>query len=102
AFNLPVAVWSWNTALALICGNPVIWKPSEKTPLTALACKRIFDKAIARFGDDAPNDLMQVVVGGSEIGEALVASKAVPILSATGSTRMGSIVGPRVAARWGR
>ncbi|MEO1111783.1 MAG: aldehyde dehydrogenase family protein [Pseudomonadota bacterium] len=102
AFNFPVAVWSWNTALALICGNPVIWKPSEKTPLTALACKRIFDKAIARFGDDAPNDLMQVVVGGSEIGEALVASKDVPILSATGSTRMGSIVGPRVAARWGR
>lgn len=102
AFNFPVAVWSWNTALALICGNPVIWKPSEKTPLTALACKRIFEKAIARFGDDAPEDLMQVVIGGSDIGEALVTSKDVPILSATGSTRMGSIVGPKVAARWGR
>nr|WP_319383851.1 aldehyde dehydrogenase family protein [uncultured Roseibium sp.] len=102
AFNFPVAVWSWNTTLALICGNPVIWKPSEKTPLTALACKRIFDKAVARFGDDAPEDLMQVVIGGSEIGEALVSSKDVPILSATGSTRMGSIVGPKVAARWGR
>lgn len=102
AFNFPVAVWSWNTALALICGNPVIWKPSEKTPLTALACKCIFDKAVARFGDDAPEDLMQVVIGGSEIGEALVNSKDVPILSATGSTRMGSIVGPKVAARWGR
>ncbi|WP_420333837.1 aldehyde dehydrogenase family protein [Roseibium sp.] len=102
AFNFPVAVWSWNTALALICGNPVIWKPSEKTPLTALACKRIFDKAIARFGDDAPQDLMQVVIGGSDIGEALVTSNDVPILSATGSTRMGSIVGPKVAARWGR
>ena len=102
AFNFPVAVWSWNTALALICGNPVIWKPSEKTPLTALACKKIFDKAVARFGEDAPEGLMQVVVGGAETGEALVASRDVPIVSATGSTRMGSIVGPKVAARWGR
>jgi L-aminoadipate-semialdehyde dehydrogenase len=102
AFNFPVAVWSWNTALALVCGNPVIWKPSEKTPLTALACQKIFEKAIARFGDDAPKGLMQVVIGGAEIGEALVNSRDVPILSATGSTRMGSVVGPKVAARWGR
>ncbi|WP_305988479.1 aldehyde dehydrogenase family protein [Roseibium sp. MMSF_3544] len=102
AFNFPVAVWSWNAALALVCGNPVIWKPSEKTPLTALACKKIFDKAVARFGDDAPEDLMQVVIGGAQIGEALVTSKDVPILSATGSTRMGGIVGPKVSARWGR
>lgn len=102
AFNFPVAVWSWNAALALVCGNPVIWKPSEKTPLTALACKKIFDKAVARFGDDAPEGLMQVVIGGADIGEALVTSKDVPILSATGSTRMGGIVGPKVSARWGR
>ncbi|MES0881001.1 L-piperidine-6-carboxylate dehydrogenase [Roseibium sp. SCP14] len=102
AFNFPVAVWSWNAALALVCGNPVIWKPSEKTPLTALACKKIFEKAVARFGDDAPANLMQVVIGGAAIGEALVTSRDVPILSATGSTRMGGIVGPKVAARWGR
>ena len=102
AFNFPVAVWSWNTALALICGNPVIWKPSEKSPLTALACMKIMARAIARFGDDAPQGLCQIVIGGAEVGEALVASKQVPIISATGSTRMGSIVGPKVAARWGR
>ncbi|WP_422384075.1 aldehyde dehydrogenase family protein [Roseibium album] len=102
AFNFPVAVWSWNAALALVCGNPVIWKPSEKTPLTALACKKIFDRAVSRFGADAPEGLMQVVIGGADIGEALVTSKDVPILSATGSTRMGGIVGPKVSARWGR
>ncbi|SHH66355.1 aldehyde dehydrogenase family protein [Cognatishimia maritima] len=101
AFNFPVAVWSWNAALALVCGNPVIWKPSEKTPLTALACQKIMERALVRFGD-APAHLSQVVIGGAEIGDALVQSKDVPVLSATGSTRMGSIVGPRVAARWGR
>ena len=100
AFNFPVAVWSWNAALALVCGNPVIWKPSEKTPLTALATRKIMDRALARFGD-APDDLCQLVIGGPAVGEALVASPQVPILSATGSTRMGSIVGPKVAARWG-
>ena len=102
AFNFPVAVWSWNTALALVCGNPVIWKPSEKSPLTALACQKVLKKAIARFGDDAPEGLHQVVIGGAAVGEALVASNDVPIISATGSTRMGGIVGPKVAARWGR
>ena len=102
AFNFPVAVWSWNTALALICGNPVIWKPSEKTPLTALACMKILARAIARFGKDAPEGLCQIVIGKADIGDALVTSKEVPIISATGSTRMGSIVGPKVAARWGR
>lgn len=102
AFNFPVAVWSWNTALALISGDPVIWKPSEKTPLTAMACIKIMERAIARFGDDAPDGLVQLVIGGADIGAALVVSKDVPILSATGSTRMGSIVGPKVAACWGR
>ncbi|PLL10598.1 aldehyde dehydrogenase family protein [Tabrizicola sp. TH137] len=101
AFNFPVAVWSWNAALALVCGNPVIWKPSEKTPLTALATHRILERALARFGD-APEGLCQLVIGGPEIGAALVASREVPILSATGSTRMGGIVGPQVMARWGR
>ncbi|MGB4907845.1 MAG: aldehyde dehydrogenase family protein, partial [Tabrizicola sp.] len=102
AFNFPVAVWSWNAALALVCGNPVIWKPSEKTPLTAIATQKIMDRALARFGDDAPQGLCQLVIGGPAVGEALVASKDVPVLSATGSTRMGSVVGPKVAARWGK
>ncbi len=105
AFNFPVAVWSWNAALALICGDPVIWKPSEKTPLTALACEKIFDKAVARFkaqGNDCPDNLVQVLVGEAEIGQALVDDKRVPLISATGSTRMGQIVGERVAARMGK
>ena len=102
AFNFPVAVWSWNAALALVCGDPVIWKPSEKTPLTALACSAILARAIARFGDDAPEGLAQVVVGGADLGAALVASPDVPLVSATGSTRMGRIVGPGVASRFGR
>ncbi len=102
AFNFPVAVWSWNTAIALVCGDPVIWKPSEKSPLTAMTCMKILDRALARFGDDAPDGLVQLVIGGPEIGEALVESPEVAILSATGSTRMGSVVGPKVAARFGR
>jgi aldehyde dehydrogenase (NAD+) len=102
AFNFPVAVWSWNAALALVCGDPVIWKPSEKTPLTAIATHKIMMRAIARFGADAPAGLCQLVIGGAAIGEALVASRDVPIISATGSTRMGHIVGPKVMARFGR
>ncbi|MEQ9258505.1 MAG: aldehyde dehydrogenase family protein [Roseovarius sp.] len=102
AFNFPVAPWAWNAALALVCGDPVIWKPSEKTPLTALVTQRIFDRALARFGADAPADLLQVVIGGSDVGAALVESRDVPIISATGSTRMGAIVGPKVQARFGR
>ena len=102
AFNFPVAVWCWNTALAMICGDPVIWKPSEKTPLTAMACLKIMERALERFGQDAPKGLCQLVLGGAEIGAALVESPQVPIISATGSTRMGRIVGPQVAARWGR
>ncbi|NPD16281.1 aldehyde dehydrogenase family protein [Xinfangfangia sp. D13-10-4-6] len=101
AFNFPVAVWSWNTALALVAGNAVIWKPSEKTPLTALASHAILERALKRFGD-APEGLSQVLIGGPDVGEALVASPDVPLISATGSTRMGRIVGPKVAARFGR
>ncbi|WP_093034574.1 L-piperidine-6-carboxylate dehydrogenase [Ruegeria marina] len=101
AFNFPVAVWSWNAALAIVCGDPVIWKPSEKTPLTALACQKIFDRAAARFGD-APEGLLQTLIGGAELGRALVASEDVPIISATGSTRMGRAVAPIVAARLGK
>lgn len=105
AFNFPVAVWSWNAALAFVCGNPVIWKPSEKTPLTALACEKIFNKALKRFkdaGHEAPEHLLQVVIGGREIGNTLVKNKAVPLISATGSTAMGQAVAEKVASRLGR
>jgi len=101
AFNFPVAVWSWNAALALVCGDPVIWKPSEKTPLTALAVQKLFERALARFGD-APAGLSQVLLGNAEVGAALVADPAVAVVSATGSTRMGRAVAPVVAARFGR
>jgi aldehyde dehydrogenase (NAD+) len=101
AFNFPVAVWSWNAALALVCGNPVIWKPSEKTPLTALAVQAIFERAAKRFGD-APEGLSQVLNGGADIGAALAADKRVPLISATGSTAMGRKVAPKVAERFGR
>jgi aldehyde dehydrogenase (NAD+) len=100
AFNFPVAVWSWNTALAVVCGNPVIWKPSDKTPLTALACQALIARAAHEAG--APADVSQVVLGGGEVGAALVAHEGVPIVSATGSTAMGRKVAPVVAARFGR
>lgn len=102
AFNFPVAVWAWNTALALACGDPVLWKPSEKTPLTALACQAILDAAIANFGEDAPAGLSAVVIGDREIGMQMVDDKRLPLISATGSCRMGREVGPRVAARFGK
>ena len=102
AFNFPVAVWSWNAALALVAGNSVVWKPSEKTPLTALACQAILDKAIARFGSDAPAGLSTVLIGDRATGEVLVDHPKVPLVSATGSTRMGREVGPRLAKRFAR
>ena len=101
AFNFPVAPFAWNAALALVAGDPVIWKPSEKTPLCALAVGKVFQRAAARFGE-APADLLQIVVGEREAGEVLVESRSVPIISATGSTRMGRAVGPKVAVRFGR
>jgi aldehyde dehydrogenase (NAD+) len=101
AFNFPVAVWSWNAALAFVCGNAVVWKPSEKTPLTALACQAVFEKALKRFGD-APEGLSTVLIGDRAIGEALVDHPKVPLVSATGSTRMGRDVGPRLAKRFAR
>ena len=101
AFNFPVAVWAWNTTLALVCGNPVIWKPSEKTPLTALASQALLEKALKIFGD-APQGLAQLIIGDRDAGQALVDDPRVALVSATGSTRMGREVGPRVAARFGR
>ena len=100
AFNFPVAVWSWNATIALVCGNPVIWKPSELTPLTALASQALYERAAALAG--APTHLSQVVLGGADVGAALVAHPGVALISATGSTAMGARVAPVVAARFGR
>ena len=105
AFNFPVAVWSWNTALAIVCGDAVVWKPSEKTPLTALASQALFERALKRFaanGGKAPAHLAQVIIGTREVGQKLVDDSRVALVSATGSTRMGREVGPRVAQRFGR
>jgi aldehyde dehydrogenase (NAD+) len=101
AFNFPVAVWSWNSALALVCGNSVVWKPSEKTPLTALAVQALFECACAKF-TGAPAGLSGLLIGGRDVGEALVDHPKVPIVSATGSTAMGRQVGPKLAARFAR
>jgi aldehyde dehydrogenase (NAD+) len=101
AFNFPVAVWSWNAALAFVCGDPVLWKPSEKTPLTALATQALVRRAMQAFGE-APEGLSEVLIGGQDVGEALVDDHRVPVVSATGSTAMGRHVGPRLAARFAR
>jgi aldehyde dehydrogenase (NAD+) len=101
AFNFPVAVWAWNAALALVCGDPVIWKPSEKTPLCAAAVMALATRALKRFGD-APDGLLACVQGGRDVGATLVDDPRVALLSATGSTAMGRSVGPRVAERFGR
>jgi aldehyde dehydrogenase (NAD+) len=101
AFNFPVAVWAWNAALAFVCGDAVVWKPSEKTPLSAAAVQALFERALRRFGD-APENLSQIVQGGRDTGAALVDDCRVALLSATGSTRMGREIAPRVAARFGR
>ena len=100
AFNFPVAVWSWNAAIALVCGNSIVWKPSEKTPLTALACQNIFDKAAEKFkklGHDIPDNLSQTLIGDRNIGEAMVGQNAFKLISATGSVPMGRAVGETIA-----
>nr|WP_308368605.1 MULTISPECIES: aldehyde dehydrogenase family protein [unclassified Microbulbifer] len=101
AFNFPVAVWSWNAALAVVCGNSVIWKPSEKTPITAVACQKLFEDAAREVGG-VPDGLSQLLIGEADIGAQLTADKRVPVISATGSTAMGRKVGPVVAERFGR
>ena len=100
AFNFPVAVWAWNTAIALVCGDTVVWKPSELTPLTALACQALIERAAGDVG--APREVSRLVLGGREVGERLVDDARVALLSATGSVRMGQQVGPRVAQRFGK
>src|SRR3954468_18953951 len=100
AFNFPVAVWSWNAAIALVCGDTVVWKPSPMTGLTALACGAMVDRAAADLG--APEHLNVVVVADAQAGAAASRSPDVALVSATGSERMGAEVAPRVAARMGR
>jgi aldehyde dehydrogenase (NAD+) len=100
AFNFPVAVWAWNTAIALVCGDTVVWKPSELTPLTAVACQALITRAARDVG--APADVSRVLLGGRDVGEVLVDDPRVALVSATGSVRMGREVGPRVAARFGK
>jgi aldehyde dehydrogenase (NAD+) len=100
AFNFPAAVWSWNTAVALVCGDSVVWKPSPMTPLTSLACASLLERAIEECG--APQGLHQLVIAGAEDGQVLVDSPDIALVSATGSERMGAQVAPRVAARMGR
>jgi len=100
AFNFPVAVWSWNTALAWVCGDSCVWKPSEKTPLSAIACQNITAEVFKENG--VPEGISSLVVGGRDIGELLSKDSRVPLVSATGSTRMGKAVGAAVGARLGK
>jgi aldehyde dehydrogenase (NAD+) len=100
AFNFPVAVWAWNTAVALVAGDTVVWKPSEISPLTAAACAALLDRAVREA--NAPSGIHQLVQGAREVGERLVDDPRVALVSATGSVRMGREIGPRVAARFGR
>jgi aldehyde dehydrogenase (NAD+) len=105
AFNFPVAVWAWNAALALVCGDPVVWKPSEKAPLCAAACQRLLDRALDRFAAGGAAEwagLSSVVHGGGDVGHALAADGRLPLISATGSVPMGRAVGVTVAERFGR
>src|SRR6202041_3449955 len=105
AFNFPVAVWSWNAALALVCGDAVVWKPSEKTPLTALATQAIFNRAAQKFQatfGNIPEGLATLLIGDATVGQQLVDSPLIPLVSATGSTAMGRAVAPRLAARFAR
>ncbi|HPI62540.1 MAG TPA: aldehyde dehydrogenase family protein, partial [Alphaproteobacteria bacterium] len=101
AFNFPAAVWAWNFALAIVCGNSVVWKPSEKTPLTALACQRLWERTIKKFQPQIPH-LSQLLMGDAKVGEILVDHPQVALVSATGSTRMGKAIAPKVAGRFGR
>ncbi|MEN9399889.1 MAG: hypothetical protein RL632_990 [Bacteroidota bacterium] len=100
AFNFPVAVWNWNTALAWVCGDVCVWKPSEKTPITAIACQQITKEVFDANG--VPEGVSGLVIGGPEIGKLMAEDTRVPLVSATGSTRMGKSVGAAVGARLGR
>src|SRR5215218_5361871 len=100
AFNFPVAVWSWNAFLAWVCGDVTVWKPSEKTPLCAIACQHIVSEIFQK--NNVPEGVCGLVIGGREVGEWMAADTRIPLISATGSTRMGKAVGAAVGARLGR
>src|SRR6187402_3831413 len=100
AFNFPVAVWSWNSMLALVCGDVCIWKPSEKTPLCGIACQHIISEVFAK--NNVPEGVSSLIIGGRDVGEWMANDTRIPLLSATGSTRMGKAVGAAVGARLGR
>ncbi len=100
AFNFPVAVWSWNAMIALVCGDTVIWKPSEKTPLCGVACMNLFQKVLKE--NNVPEGVVCMINGDYKVGEYMTMDKRVPLISATGSTRMGKIVGATVAGRLGK
>jgi aldehyde dehydrogenase (NAD+) len=100
AFNFPVAVWSWNSMLALVCGDVCIWKPSEKTPLCGIACQHIISEVFAK--NNVPEGVCSLIIGGRDVGEWMANDSRIPLLSATGSTRMGKAVGAAVGARLGR
>ncbi|MBC7874097.1 MAG: aldehyde dehydrogenase family protein, partial [Ferruginibacter sp.] len=100
SFNFPVAVWSWNSMLSWVCGNVCVWKPSEKTPLCAVACQHIITGVFKK--NNIPEGVSGLVTGGREVGEWMAADKRVPLVSATGSTRMGKAVGAAVSGRLGR
>jgi len=100
AFNFPVAVWSWNFALALVCGNTVVWKGSEKAPLCAVACQNIWNKVAA--ANNLPDGISNIVTGDYKVGQWMTADHRLPLISATGSSRMGAIVGAAVAGRFGK
>ncbi|MEM9833090.1 MAG: aldehyde dehydrogenase family protein [Bacteroidota bacterium] len=100
AFNFPVAVWAWNAMLAAVCGNVCVWKPSEKTPLTALACQKIVSEVLKE--NDLPEGIFNLIIGNAKIGSTMAHDRRVPLVSATGSTRMGKKVGEAVGARLGR
>jgi aldehyde dehydrogenase (NAD+) len=105
AFNFPVAVWAWNSALALVCGDTCVWKPSEKTPLVALATQSLFLRAVKKYrdaGHAAPEGLSELIIGRADVGEAMVDDARVALISATGSTRMGRAVGARAAQRFAK
>ncbi|MBF9003289.1 L-piperidine-6-carboxylate dehydrogenase [Vibrio nitrifigilis] len=101
AYNFPMAVWSWNAMLGLVCGDAIVWKPSEKSPLCALAIQTIVNRALDEM-PDVPKDIVSVIIGGGEIGKAMSQDQRYPLVSATGSTRMGKSVGEAVGARLGR
>jgi aldehyde dehydrogenase (NAD+) len=101
AFNFPVAVWAWNAMIGLVCGDPILWKPSEKAPLCALACHRLVCEVLEEM-PEVPPAVVSVLVGGADIGRALAADERIPLVSATGSVPMGRSVATTVAARLGR